>query len=367
MTGVTGNIVDSVLQAVRSLRKRINTWKLLAEVGFCLFGASMIWGHTTITLPGTITQPASPLTITNQPLPQTDCYGNHVEFSVTVSESMGTVCYQWQQRPPGGIYSDISGATSALLSIDNIGVNAQNVNGTEYRVLISDEDGTISSDPALLSINSITSLKPAVVNSTICSGGSITYLVNTEGIVTNNGYQWSWNNGSVWISLSDGGPYSGARTSQLLISNATSAQSGSYRVSVTFNTLNQPGGDSTCVETSFTRQRNLAVREPLIPPVVSNSQQICEGNVPFTLTASAASGGSGPNYTYQWQRSTDGASWTNIPDANILSYSPPALTVTTFYRIAATDGGTPHCGTVYSGLALIMVKSLPTTSPIYHR
>jgi hypothetical protein len=167
--------------------------------------------------------------------------------------------------------------------------------------------------------------------------------------------------------LSDRGAYSGTATSQLTISNATTAQNGSYRVSVTFSTLNQPPGDPTCIETSFTRERNLVVREPLLPPVVSGNQQICNGNVPSTLTATSAFGGSGPGYTYQWQSSTDGAVWTDIPGANILSYSPHALTATSYYRIAATDGGAPHCGSVYSGSVIITVNPLPTTSFIYHR
>jgi hypothetical protein len=314
-----------------------------------------------------LTEPASPLTIISQPLPQTDCYGNHVEFSIAVSGSVGTVFYQWQERPPGGNFSDISGETGDLLSVDDIGVNGKNVNGTEYRVLITDNNGTIISDPALLNINSITSITPAVVNSIICNGGSITYKVFTEGNIINNGYQWSWNTGSGWAFLSDGGAYSGTTTSQLTISNATTAQNGFYRVSVTFSTLNQPPGDPTCIETSFTRERNLVVREPLLPPVVSGNQQICNGNVPSTLTATSAFGGSGPGYTYQWQSSTDGAVWTDIPGANILSYSPHALTATSYYRIAATDGGTPHCGSVYSGSVIITVNPLPTTSFIYHR
>jgi hypothetical protein len=367
LTEVTGNIVDSILQAVRSLRMRIKIRKLFPGVGFWVLGAAAVLGRTTVTLPATNSQLAAPLTITRQPLPQTDCYGNHVEFSVAVNGSVGTVHYQWQQKPPNGNFSDISGATSALFSIDNIGVNRLNVNGTEYRVLISDENATISSDPAILNINSITDLTPAIVNSTICSGGSITYKLFTEGNVINNGYQWSWNNGSGWTFLSDGGAYSGTTTSQLTISNATTAQNGSYRVSVTFSTLNQPPGNPTCIETSFTRERNLVVRESFLPPGVSDNQQICYGKIPSTLTATSASGGSGPNYNYQWQSSNDASTWTDISGANILSYSPPALLSTTYYRIIAIDLGSPHCATVYSGPLLILVSPLPNTSAIYHR
>jgi hypothetical protein len=109
------------------------------------------------------------------------------------------------------------------------------------------------------------------------------------------------------------------------------------------------------------------VRELFLPPEVSNSQQICNGNIPSTLTATPASGGSGPSFTYQWQKSANGFTWTDIPGANVLSYSPSALTATTYYRIVAVDGGTPPCGSVYSASVLITVNPIPTTSYIYHQ
>ncbi len=244
MCEVAKNIVNSVLEAIRGMAGKPHVLMLL-------IGANIL-----------ATGPAESMIINSQPQPQTDCYGNHVEFSVSVSESVGIVYYQWQEKPPGGSFSDIIGANNTLLPIDNIGVNKQNVNGTEYRVVITDDNGTITSDPALLMVNAITDLLPAVVNSTICTGESITYNVFTEGDVINNRYLWSLNNGSGWIYLSDGGAYSGTTTSQLSISNSTTAQNGSYRVSVIFSTLNQPSGDPTCIETSFTRERNLVVKEP---------------------------------------------------------------------------------------------------------
>jgi hypothetical protein len=216
-----------------------------------------------------------------------------------------------------------------------------------------------------LHINAITSLTPAVVNSTICSGGTISYRVAAQGDIA--GFQWAWNNGSGWGYLSDGVSYSGTSASQLTISNATPAQSGSYRVSVTFTTLNQPPSDPTCIETSFTRNRNLLVRPPLLPPVISSGQQICYGATPLPLTATPAAGGTGPSYSYQWQRSTDSNSWLPIAGATALSFAPPAAIATTYYRIAATDSGTPSCGEVNSASVAITVIPLPVTSPIYHR
>lgn len=305
------------------------------------------------------------LEITDQPLPQTDCYGNHVEFSAGISGAEGTVIYQWQQKPPGGDFSDIPGANTSLLPVNNIGVNGENTDGSEYRVVVSDDCTTITSAGATLHINTITGLTPAVVNSTLCNGGSITYAVSTRGNIV--GYQWAWNNGSGWASLAEGGAYSGTTGSQLAISNASPAQSASYRVSVTFVTLNQPPSDPTCVETSFTRTRNLVVRAPLSPPVISFSQQICHGSMPGPLSATPSTGGSGPPYSYQWQMSTDGTTWSNISGATSLTCSPPVPETTTYYRIMAYDEGSPSCGSVISMNAVITVIPLPNTSPIYHR
>jgi hypothetical protein len=314
-----------------------------------------------------ITQPAQPLSITTQPLPQTDCYGNHVEFAAGNSGGVGTITWQWQQRPPGLDFSAIGGADGSMLAIDNIGINKQNINGTEYRILITDDCGTVTSDPALLGVNSVTDIRPVTVNSTLCDGNSISYEVFTQGDVTLNGYEWSSNNGSGWNPLTDGINYSGTNTSELTIYAATSAESGSYHVTVTFTTLNQPSGITTCVETSWSRERNLVVRDPLMPPVISSSQQICYGNNPATLTASPATGGSGLPYYYQWQISPDGISWTNLDGEITLSCTPSALVSTSRFRIKTTDGGLPACGIAYSIPAVLTVNPLPATSAIYHQ
>jgi len=48
-----------------------------------------------------------------------------------------------------------------------------------------------------------------------------------------------------------------------------------------------------------------------------------------------ASGGSGGNLEYQWQQSTNNLDFVDIPGATGLSYNPPSLTETTFFRRAA--------------------------------
>lgn len=303
----------------------------------------------------TLTQPL-PLTITSQPLPQTDCYGNLAEFSVTASGGVGTIMYQWQQKPPGGTFTDISGATGALLSVNNIGMYSQNVNGTEYRVLVTDNCTTLTSNSAVLHVNAITDLQPAISTSTICFGSSFSYTVSTVGTVVS--YQWEFNSGAGWVNLSDDGVYSGTNLARLTISDATTAQSGAYRVSITFETLNQPEGYPTCIEVSTTRTRNLVVRAKLTASTLPADFAVCYNTIPVTLVATASSGGSGP-YNYQWQSSADGTTWTNIAGATNLTYTPSALTAITYYRLNTTDGGLPACGEV-TGLPLkISINPLP--------
>ncbi len=300
---------------------------------------------------------------TVQPPDQTDCYGNTVEFSAVADGFIGTVSYQWQSRPPEGEFNNIPGETFSELVIHDIGVSGQNIHGTEYRLVASDNCNTIVSEPALLQINAVTGLTGSV-NLTVCSGGGTSYEVSTRGEVT--GYQWSFNDGTGWQTVTDGSHYSGTTSQRLIVSDATPPQTGAYRVTVSFLTLNQPEGYPECVITTHTRERNLMVLPPVIAPVVSSDQAICSNNTPSPLYATEASGGSGSIYYYQWQISFDNNFWSDIYGANSLVYSPSPEGTTTWYRVAVTDEGPYRCGTVFSIPVAVIVNPLPVTSPIYH-
>lgn len=78
----------------------------------------------------------------------------------------------------------------------------------------------------------------------------------------------------------------------------------------------------------------------MVPPLVggcitSADQIILFGNLPATINATAASGGTcSPNYTYQWQSSTDNIYFYDIPGATSqnLSFSTPLAQTTWFQR-----------------------------------
>ena len=64
---------------------------------------------------------------------------------------------------------------------------------------------------------------------------------------------------------------------------------------------------------------------------IASNQQICINTQPSQITGQTATGGNGPA-SYQWQSSPDNITWTIIPGATGLNYSPPVLTTTTYYR-----------------------------------
>ncbi|MCG6190126.1 HYR domain-containing protein, partial [Maribellus maritimus] len=229
-----------------------------------------------------ITEPP-PLSIVTQPTSLIDCEGHIVSYDVEASGGKGNYTYIWQRKTPSnGSFSNltaggnISFPTPDELRIENVG-SSQDPDGTEYRAIISDECETLISDVATLSVNEITGLDPSysdgsITDITICEGENFSYTVTTSG-ETPVSYQWkkfiSTNN---WGNVTNNGIISGSNSATLTFTNATPAESGEYKVTVTF-----PSSGADCNVTSDTRERNLTV-SPL-PHLSVNipSQQICPG------------------------------------------------------------------------------------------
>ena len=89
-----------------------------------------------------------PITITTQPVSQTDCEDNGVEFMAAFNAGGASVNYQWEISTDGGsswspigAFPNISGAsgtglvTTATLTVGNVGVggaNGANTSGVRY-------------------------------------------------------------------------------------------------------------------------------------------------------------------------------------------------------------------------------------------
>ena len=68
---------------------------------------------------------------------------------------------------------------------------------------------------------------------------------------------------------------------------------------------------------------------------IYEDQQICDNVIPEVLTSEIIP--SSGNYTYTWQDSIMGGSWVEIDTAVLSNFHPPALNVTTYYRLIVSD------------------------------
>lgn len=185
-------------------------------------------------------------------------------------------------------------------------------------------------------------------NQTICSGTSPSTISNASA-ATGAGtisYQWqSSPNNITWSNIGGavGVTYSPPALTQTMY----------YRRRST----------NQCGNVLYTNTITVNIHTPLNAGAISNNQSICSGTSPVALTSSAnASGGNG--FAYQWQSSLNNSTWSSIGGASGSTYTPPALTQTTYYRRRAIS----NCGEVlYTNTITITVESnstAPSITPI---
>lgn len=94
---------------------------------------------------------------------------------------------------------------------------------------------------------------------------------------------------------------------------------------------------------------------------ISADQVICRSDVPTTLTFTVpATAAVGATLTYQWQRSTSGCAsgWSNITGEVNDTFTPPALTATTYYRVRVTSTLNGRACSDFSNCVTITVNPL---------
>ncbi|WP_347839516.1 HYR domain-containing protein [uncultured Draconibacterium sp.] len=218
------------------------------------------------------------LSIITQPVNQTDCYANSVLFSVTISGGAPPISYVWQRkRPTDADFSDITGDPDISYPVDgqilvsNIG-SASNPDGTQYRVRITDNGGSDeTSNPATLTVNQVLTMTPVDVLTTICEGEDLSFSATTGG-ETPISMRWEKDG----LPVTDDIVISGSGTTTISLTGVRPADSGEYRLAVTFPMTqpnNDPGNPDTCVVVS-TLYRTLVVN-PL--PVLAGPVEVCVG------------------------------------------------------------------------------------------
>ena len=247
------------------------------------------------------------VSITQQPNDATVCEPGITSF--TVAGSGSGLTYKWQLSTDGGNnYSDISnggiysGATTATLNIT--GVTAL-LNNNYYRAIISSSTCAVpvSSNAAILTVNTVPSITSQAQSASLCTGNNTTFSIAAAG--TGISYQWQVNTGSGFTDIANGGVYSGVTTASITITGATAGMTGyQYRCIVS----------GACTPSANSNAVTLSVSDPVSVTADPANVTICEsGNAQYTATGSSST-------IYQWQVSTDGGpNFSNITSGGVYS------------------------------------------------
>ncbi|MWB95626.1 T9SS type B sorting domain-containing protein [Flavobacterium sp. GA093] len=287
--------------------------------------------------------------ITTQPVGNTICSGATHTMTVaatTTNGAAGTIAYQWQSSTSSTSgFVNVTGGTGATSATYTTAALTSNL---YYRVRVTQAGSGCETftNPALVSVVTFTAQPSAPAP--ICIGGVVTVSVTASlgGGSGNITYQWqsSANGTSGWANVSGG---TGSTTASYT-SGGLSAST-FYRCIVTSSTTN-------CSITSNAVQA-VVVADPAISTQPTGGT-ICTGGT-FTLTATATGGT--PSLNYQWYSSADNISFALISGATSNTFTTPALTASTYYRVdvSATGNG---CGVATSNSALVTVIVDPTVT-----
>jgi sugar lactone lactonase YvrE len=172
---------------------------------------------------------ASGVSIAVQPASQTVLSGRNAGFSVLAS-GYPSPSYQWQESPNAGATwinladgAGVTGSATATLAIAGAGGP---LDGLEYRVVVANAVGSVTSSAATLTVNYLPGIELQSGSAAVVAGQDVSFSVGVSGDPAPT-FQWqeSTNGGATWSNLSDGGAFSGTATPTLAISGAaTGAQ-----------------------------------------------------------------------------------------------------------------------------------------------
>ena len=275
----------------------------------------------------TLTVSPAPLapTITAQPVNQTVTVGQTATFSVTASGT-APLSYQWQKNG-----ANIAGAISS--SYTTLATTTAD-SGSTFRLVVSNNAGTITSNAATLTVNPAP-MAPAITtqpsSQTVPPGQTATFTVVATGTAPLS-YQWQKNGANIAAATSPS--YTTPVT--------TTADTGSTFVVVVSN------GVGTATSNTATLTVSAAPVAPTITTQPAN-QTVTAGQ---TATFTVATGGTAP-LSYQWQK--NGA---NIAGATSSSYTTLATTTadsgSTFVVVVSNS-----VGTATSNAATLTVNPVP--------
>jgi hypothetical protein len=283
--------------------------------------------------------------ITLQPVSTAAKAGDTASFTVGASGSPAPT-FQWQVKPAGGTFANISGATAATYSFTVAAADA----GKQFQVIVSNVAGPVTSNVATFTLNTLPVIATQPANQAVATTAFATFSVVASGTPA-PGYQWQWApaGSSSFVNIPSGTGSTSVTTSYTTAAAVVGDNGRRYRVLV-----------SNSVGTVTSSFATLSVgTAPTISGSVASKTVNASATTSFTVSVSGD-----PTPTVQWQSAPNTGAFSNVAGATALTYVTPAT-------VAADDGRrfravvTNGIGTVTSNAAVLTVNYAPviTTAP----
>jgi hypothetical protein len=253
-------------------------------------------GGSVATNAATLTVNTPPI-VTTQPSSLTVVAGQTASFTAAASGTPAPTV-QWEvSSNNGSTWNNISGATSPNYSFTTSSAD----NGKQFKAIFTNAAGSATTNAAILTVQMPPVITTQPANQTVNAGEIASFTAAASGSPTPS-VQWqlSINNGSSWSNIST------ANSSTYSFVTSPSDNGNQYRAVFT-----NSAGSATS---------NAAILTLYTGPVITTNptdQTVILGNsVSFAATATG-----NPSPSVQWQSSSDGTTWSNIPGATSTTYS----------------------------------------------
>ena len=280
----------------------------------------------TVRLPFTLGDIGSDQTICNNSTPSL------LTTTTPPTGGSGSYSYQWYSSLDNSNWNTISGAVGTSYQPGVLSAK------TYFRKSVTDICGSGYTNSVTISIRPDVNVGTIGTNQTICYE-EIPLLLTTDVAPTGGTgvFTWQWEsslNNSTWSII-------------------IGAVNETYQpLNLTLTTYYRRKVINTC-STGYTASLMITVRPNLIAGSISGTQTICYNSTPTTFISTLPVGGTG-SYTYQWQKSSDNTSWSDIIGATSEIYSPGVMASPLYFRRSETSGS---CGTVHTNSIHIIVNN----------
>lgn len=268
---------------------------------------------------------------------QTVCVGatpTPLTSSAAPTGGTGQFAYQWESSTDNGTtWTTVAGATGETLTPGPATVT------TQYRRQVVSGPCNVLSNTVTITVTPALAPGSIAASQTICAGATPAPLTSEIPAAGGNGtfaYQWE-------VSTDN--------TTWTAIAGATAETYAPGALTVTTYFRRQVSAGTACAP-AVSNVVTITVAPALVAGTIGADQTLCPGATPAPLTSTTDGGGGAGTLTYQWESSTNNATWTAIADATSPVYAPGALTTTTYFRRTVISAS---CGTVASNVVTLTV------------